>query len=145
MISKQLSNVAAALFIVGVPLIFTMEYATQRVLLHPLGLFLLVPVGILVANLLYVGQRLSRGLIILETLFFVLWALVCVSVFGTSISTENGLGSLFTSFFNDIGVAYSEAETLGLYIFILVFLLSLSFVGISVVYAAASRLDKNKT
>lgn len=144
MIFKQISNLIAVAFLIGVPLLFTTESSTQLVFQHPLGLFLLVPAGILIANWLTGDSRLPRVLIGLQSVFFVSWAFVCLSVFATSVSSENGLGSLLASFFHALGFSYPEAAILGMHAFVSLFVLSLGMVGIAILYAAASRVDTSK-
>lgn len=133
---SRLSNVIALVFLVGVPLVFATESATQAIFRHPLGLFLLTPLCILAANMLYTAKPLPKSLVVLEGLFFILWASVCLSVFAASVSTENGPGTLFGSFFHMLGTPYPEAERLGFYAFVLAFLFSLCFAGIAVLYAS---------
>lgn len=143
MTSKQLTTTVAILYLSVVPFIFVIQRATQQVFEHPLGLFLLTPAGVLIANIMYTHRRLSKPLILFEGIFFVLWTLVCLSLYATLISTENGLGTLLGSFFNAIGMPYPEAEQSGWYLFVFVFVLSLGFLGISMLYAGVSRLNKD--
>jgi hypothetical protein len=144
-VPKKYSNILSGLFLVFLPLgMYLAGSSTRHILLHPIGILLFMPAGLVIANRASPRKYLSTFALLVHLAFFAVWGVISVSILGTR-TTQNSGGWLFTPILESLGMSWPNAYRLGNKISFWLFIFSMLLIVSAVIWAFDEKHHAKKS